>query len=91
MISKTRRDGRYRRLTLNRSKRASLVISLEVLDLLAHDQGQLNLEMEVDALGLNDWAIARQEDGRWRLEEEEGLFGPLVVQLRHMVPDDVSV
>lgn len=42
--------------------------------------------MEVDALGLKDRAIAWQEDGRGRLEEEEGLFGPLVVEFCDVVP-----
>jgi len=79
------------RRTLNGGQSASLVASIEVADLLADDQGQLDLVMKVDALGLDNGTIAGQENGGWRLEEEEGLLGPLVVQLSYMVAWMISL
>lgn len=78
-----RRPGR---LTLNGIEGALLVVRGQVFDPLAHDERQLDLIMQVDALGPDDRALAGLEHTGWWLEEEEGLFRPSAVELLDMVP-----
>lgn len=72
-------------LTLNGVEGAFLIARLEVPELLADDEGQLNLVVKIHALGPDDRTGARQQDGRGGLQEEEGLLGPRAVQLCDMV------
>ena len=72
-------------LTLDRIQSALQVIGLQVLDLLPHDQSQLNLIVQIYTSGTNHWpGIGRQDRAR-RLEEEERLFRAGTFQLRDMV------
>lgn len=74
-------------LTLNRIKSSLLILGIKILDLLAHDQGKLNLIMEVDTLRLDDGTGTRVQDGRGGLQKEEWLLRPLVVELGDMVTE----
>lgn len=76
------------RLTLNGVKGALLIVRCQVLDLLAHYERQLNLIVQVDALGPDDRALPRLQDTSWGLEEEERLLRPRAVQLLDVVPDE---
>lgn len=71
--------------TLNSIKSSTLITGIEISDLLADDESQLNLIVKTDAPGLNNWTGTGEEDGGRRLEEEEWLFWPLIVQLCDMV------
>lgn len=62
-----------------------LIVSSEVLQPLAHDQSQLDLIVEVDTSGPDDRSLARQQDGRRWLQEEEGLLWTRTVQLGDVV------
>ena len=73
-------------LTLNGIQSTLLVRGVEVLDLLANDEGKLNLIVKIDAFGLDHRPFSRRQDGAGRLEEEEGLLRPRVVQLGDVVP-----
>ena len=80
------RESAESHLTLNGIQSALLVRGVQVLDLLAHDEGELDLIVKVDALGPDDRAFPRWQNGAGRLEEEEGLLGPGVVQFGDVVP-----
>lgn len=71
--------------TLNGGKGSALILSVQVSDLLAKNEGQFDLIMEVDSPGPDDRAGSRQQKRGWGLEEEEWLLRPLVVQLGDMV------
>lgn len=73
------------RRTLNGVDGALVVISLEILDLLAEDESKLDLIVHVDALGSQHWATSRKEDRGGGLEEEEGLLGAGVVELLDVI------
>jgi hypothetical protein len=73
-------------LTLNGIQSALLVRGVQVLDLLADDEGKLNLIVKIDALGLDHRPFPRLQDGAGRLEEEKGLLRPRVVQFGDVVP-----
>lgn len=76
------------RLTVNGVDGALLILRRQVLDLLAHDERELNLIVQVDALGPDDRALARLQHASWGLEEEEWLLRPRAVELLDMVPDE---
>lgn len=75
-----------RRQTLNGIQGTLGVVGLEVTDQLADDEGQLDLKVHVNALGAQAGALAREDNGGGRLEEEEGLLGLGVVELGNVVP-----
>lgn len=72
-------------LTLDGVEGALGVVGLQVAHDLAHDQGQLNLKVHVDTLGTDARSIAGSQHRRRRLEEEEGLLGLGIGQLRNVV------
>lgn len=76
------------RLTVNGINGALRIIRRQVLDLLADDERQLNLIVQVDALGPDDRALTRLQHTSWGLEEEEWLLRPRAVELLDMVPDE---
>jgi hypothetical protein len=70
---------------LNRAQGALGVVGPEVAHQLADDQSQLDLIVQVDALGPLAGALTGKDDGgRW-LEEEEGLLGLHVVELGNVI------
>lgn len=73
-------------LTVNGIECALLIGCIQVRDPLAHDEGKLDLIVQVHTLGCDNRALARlQESGGW-LKEEEGLLRPRAVQLLDVVP-----
>ena len=74
---------------LNGIQRPFLIVRLEIPHLLAYDQGKLHLIMEVYSFGTNAGTRSRKDNGGGGLEEKEGLFGPDIVQLGHMVAGNV--
>lgn len=62
------------------------IVSLEIPDRLADDEGKLDLIVHVNALGSQHRALARKDNGRRGLEEEKGLLGLGVVQLSNVLP-----
>ena len=61
------------------------VVGGQIPDLAAHDQGELDFIVEVDASGAEDGTPARLEDRGGRFEEEEGFLGADVVELFYVV------
>ncbi len=80
-----------RSLALNGVESSLLIVGIKVLELLADDQGELNLIVKVNATGVNHRTLAREQDGARRLQEEEGLLRSGAVQLRDVVPVVVGV
>lgn len=76
------------RLTVNGVNGALLIVRRQVLDLLAHNERQLNLIVQVDTLGPDDRALTRLQHTSWGLEEEEWLLRPRAVELLDMVPNE---
>jgi len=64
---------------------ALFVVRIKVRERLAHDQSEFDFEVHIHALGPQDRAFGGKQDGAWRLEEEEGLLGPLVVEFGDVV------
>lgn len=61
------------------------VVRIQVRERLAHDQSEFDFEVHVHTLGPQDGALGGKQDGAGRLEEEEGLLGPLVVEFGDVV------
>ena len=59
-----------------------------VSDTLAKDKGKLDLVVHIYTARPDDRTFSREDDGRRRLKEEEGLLGLCAVQLRDVVPVD---
>jgi hypothetical protein len=76
--------------TVDRGQGALEVLRVRVANLLADDGGKLNLVVHVNALGTQHGPIAGEEDGRGRLEEEEGLLGLGAVELLDVVAAPMS-
>lgn len=74
------------RLTLNCVQSRLLILRIEVLQPLAHNQSELNLIVQVDAPRPDHGALARKKNGRGRLLEKEGLLRPRAVELGDVVP-----
>ena len=72
-------------LTLDGVQGGLFVVRLEVAQLLADDKGQLDLKVEIDALGPDDGTGPRGHNGGGGLQKEEGLLGPRAVQLRDVI------
>lgn len=68
-----------------------LVIGGQVLDLLAYDESQLDLIVQVDAPGPDDGALAGQQQTGGGLQEEERLLRPRAVQLLDVVPNREAI
>ena len=62
-----------------------VLVIRKVADCLANHEAEFDFEVEGYSLGTEDGAIAGEEDRGRGFEEEEGLFGALVVQLFYMV------
>lgn len=58
-----------------------MILRVQIPHRLPHHQTQLHLVVHDHALGAQDGALPGQQDRRRRLQEEEGLLGPRVVQL----------
>lgn len=61
------------------------IIRLQVAHKLANDQRQLNLKVHVHTLGAHAGPLAREQHRRRRLEEEKGLLGLGIGQLRNVI------
>lgn len=73
--------------TVNGIVNGLLIRLLNILEILAHDQGELDLIAELDTLGADHRTLSLQKNGCGRLQEEEGLLGPGAVELGNMVPE----
>lgn len=73
-------------LTLDRIQRRLFILSIKVLDLLAKDQGKLDLIVQVDPPWPDHRALAGKQDGRGGLLEKERLLGPGAVEFCDVVP-----
>lgn len=73
-------------LTVNCVHCRRLILRVQVPQPLAHDHGQLNLIVQVDAARADDGTLAGKQDRRRRLQEKEGLLGPGAVELADVVP-----
>lgn len=58
---------------------------VEIADGFADYEAEFDFEVEVYACGAEDGAFGGEEDGGGRFEEEEGLFGALVVEFGDVV------
>lgn len=74
-------------LTLNRIQRPLLILRMQIPHHRPNNKSQLNLKVHIHALGLQTRPIARQDNGRGRLEEEKRLLWLCVFQLRNVVPE----
>jgi len=74
----------FRSLTIN-CVQGGLLIPREVLQLFAHDQGQLDLIVKAHTPWADDGSLAGQQDGGGGLQKEEGLLRARTVQLGDVV------
>lgn len=71
--------------TIDAFNRLLLILRVEIPDVSAHDQGKLNLMMQRRPLRSQDGARVRNQNRRWRLEEEEWLFWSDIVELGDVI------
>jgi hypothetical protein len=76
-------DGQQ--VALDRGHPGLGVVLVDVAERLADHDAELDFVVEVHAAGAEDGAFGGEQDGGGGLEEEEGLFGPLVVELFDVV------
>jgi hypothetical protein len=72
-------------VTFNCVKSALLILLVEVTQILAHDQSQLDLIVHRDAIGTQHRSFVLQKDRTRRFEEEKWPFGSLVVEFFYVV------
>lgn len=76
----------WQRLTLDRIQSPLFILRVQIPHNGSDNKRQLNLKVHIHALGLQTRSIARQDNGRSRLEEEKGLLWLCVFQLCNMIP-----
>ena len=85
MVSNRHCSGLKSMHTFNRVQSALFVVRVQVPQRFAHDQAKFDLVVHGDAARPQERAFAGEKDRRGGLQEEEGLLGPLVVELLDMV------